>query len=109
MYEITTYTVSHDKHNWRIKVQATNHAQKRFTERNIDVDWYVLAADIMSIGDSIINRLERDICVVDQKHDLALIIEVTKVAKRECEVNIITILDKADCFVKNGTEVHRLR
>lgn len=109
MFEITTYTVANDHHNWSVKVQASKHAQKRFDQRNIDVDWFVLAADVMSLGKSILSRIGRDVAVIDKKHDITIIVEIARIGKRECEVNIITILDKADCFVKNGTEIHKLK
>ncbi|MGM0470817.1 MAG: DUF4258 domain-containing protein [Bacillota bacterium] len=80
------------------RIESTTHALERMQERKIDNQLVVQI--ILSLGDKLLNYNDSgdEIAIVDQEHNLAVIIEV-----REDKAVVITVIDKANIHIKDGT------
>ncbi|SKA04506.1 DUF4258 domain-containing protein [Selenihalanaerobacter shriftii] len=80
------------------RIESTTHALQRMKERAIESD--VVTGIILSLGDKLLNYNNSgdEIAIVDQENNLAVIIEV-----RECKAVVITVIDRANIHIKDGT------
>ena len=108
---ITTYTIATTRSNklYTINVNLTTHAQKRYKQRHIKVNKFAIAANIMAIGKEILNRTNRSIAIIDDINNISVIAEAIKVEGSDAiNVDIITIIDKSDIFVRKQDTVIKL-
>ncbi|ADL11963.1 DUF4258 domain-containing protein [Acetohalobium arabaticum] len=85
-----------DDHYFRI--ESTTHAMDRIKERSIDIS--LVTSIILNLGNKLLdyNDTGDEVAVVDQKNNLAVIIEV-----REGKAVVITVIDRANIHIKDGT------
>jgi len=65
-----------------------------------DIDSELVNGIILSLGEKLLeyNDSGDEIAIVDQENNLAVIIEV-----RECKAVVITVIDRANIHIKDGT------
>lgn len=80
------------------RIESTTHARKRMEERKIDKDIVMDVVKGLSYKVLIYNNSGEEIAIIDQEHDIAVIIEV-----RLNKVVIITVIDRANIHIKDGT------
>ncbi|MFW5962666.1 MAG: hypothetical protein ACOCQR_03520 [bacterium] len=88
----------------RYSIRATQHAKKRMAEREVDEN--VVAGEVIALGrERIVELQERDtdIAIVDERRDLAVII-----AFNHNRIVIVTVIDKSEIWVKDGTFIEKL-
>ncbi|MGM0501741.1 MAG: DUF4258 domain-containing protein [Bacillota bacterium] len=80
------------------RIEGTTHALERMKERDIDQD--LVVAIILSLDIKLLeyNDTGEEVAIIDQEHNLAIIIEV-----REFKAVVITVIDRANIHVKDGT------
>ncbi|KXS42500.1 MULTISPECIES: DUF4258 domain-containing protein [unclassified Candidatus Frackibacter] len=80
------------------RIESTTHALQRMKERDIDSE--LVNGIILSLGEKLLeyNDSGDEIAIVDQENNLAVIIEV-----RECKAVVITVIDRANIHIKDGT------
>ena len=80
------------------RVEGTTHALDRMDERDIDQE--LVVAIILSLDTKLLeyNDTGEEVAIIDQEHNLAIIIEV-----REFKAVVITVIDRANIHVKDGT------
>lgn len=86
------------------EVRISKHADDRLQQRKLDI--FMVTGAIFSLGQKRINDYRdtgRDIFVMDKTNDLSVVCCIEGNI-----ITIITVLDKADCYVKNGTDVINL-
>jgi hypothetical protein len=103
---------------YKIKVHISNHGEKRLRKRikkssNIkaDIDEYVVASNILALGKRVIPHCKNndDVAIIDEDNNITVIAEFIEVSDSEGKVNIITILDKTNIYVKDTTTIERLK
>ena len=85
-------------------IQCTQHAQSRMGLREIDSGKVVSA--VLSIGINHLNlyhNMQLDVMVTDKENGFSVVFEV-----RDNMIVLITVIDKADCFIKPGTIVEEV-
>lgn len=85
------------------RIESTTHALKRMEERNIDKQ--IVKNVVMGLDYKVIryNNSGEEIAIIDQEHDIAVIIEV-----RLNKVVIITVIDRANIHIKDGTRLEEI-
>jgi hypothetical protein len=85
-------------------IRLTDHASIRISQRHLDI--FQITGAILSLGqDRIISyqNSNRDILIQDKANKFAVVIAI------ECStITIITVIDSADCWSKQGTDVINL-
>lgn len=79
------------------KILLTGHADTRIEERKIDI--LKVVGCILSFGNEKLNKYinkAADVMIQDVQNDFSIVFSVKK-----HEIVIITVIDKADCFIKN--------
>jgi putative NADH-flavin reductase len=97
--EITAFTIGSDI----FRVIGTNHALEMLQERNLD-PFYVASACLalgQKLGDY--NDSDKKVMIKDEGRSLACLIAVESYT-----IVLITVIDRADVFAKNNTEVEEL-
>lgn len=76
-----------------------------FAEKEIDE--YVIASNILALGKRILLHCENndDVAIIDNDMNISVIAEFIKNSDSEGQVRIITILDKTQIYVKEGTTI----
>ena len=85
-------------------IRATGHAIDRMIERRVD-EW-VVSGDILALGkERLLNFKEanKDIALIDTKRDITIIMNFKKNT-----IKILTVIDKSDVYVLNGTIIKNL-
>lgn len=80
------------------RIESTTHALKRMEERGIKQHVVIEAIQELDYKVLSYNDSGEEIAIVDQEHDIAVIIEV-----RLNKVVIITVIDRANIHIKDGT------
>ena len=85
------------------KVEGTTHSLKRMEEREIDQE--LVVAIILSLDVKLLeyNDTGEEVAVIDQENNLAVIIEV-----REYKAVVITVIDRANIHIKDGTRLEEI-
>ncbi len=85
------------------RVESTTHALDRMKERNIDRE--VVTAIILSLEQKLLdyNDSGEEVAIIDQEHNLAVIIEV-----RDFKAVVITVINKANIHIKDGTQMEEI-
>ncbi len=84
--------------NKDFRIESTTHALKRMEERKINPQVVKEVVEGLDYKVSFYNNSGEEIAIIDQEHDIAVIIEV-----RFNKVVIITVIDKANIHIKDGT------
>ncbi|MDI3548414.1 MAG: hypothetical protein PWR10_2066 [Halanaerobiales bacterium] len=89
--------------NKDFRIESTTHALQRMEERRIDQQ--VVKEVIKGLDYKVLlyNNSGEEIAIIDQEHDIAVIIEV-----RLNKVVIITVIDKANIHIKDGTRLEKI-
>ncbi len=89
--------------NKDFRIESTTHALQRMEER--DIDTQVVRDVVMSLDHKVLNynNSGEEIAIIDQEHDIAVIIEV-----RLDKVVIITVIDRANIHIKDGTRLEEI-
>jgi len=85
-------------------IRATIHAQKRMVERRIDE--YVVSGNILALGYERLmgyRNTDKEFAIVDKIKNVAII-----AAMRRNTVIVITVIDKEDIWIKDGTAIFNL-
>lgn len=85
--------------NQTFNIILTNHAVKRLQERNIDK--FQAIGAIMAIGQNKILEYKdtnKDIMVIDKQNNFSIVATI-----EGQDIVIITLIDKSDIYVKEGT------
>jgi len=92
---INTFTLN----NKTYSIRLTNHANQRLTQRNIDL--FQCIGSILSLGEKTITTYSgsnRDIFIQDKPNNFSIVCNISA-----CTITIITVIDNADCWIKQGT------
>lgn len=90
--------------NKTYKVVASNHAQKRMMQRNIDS--YTVVGNILLLGENKIEKLQstnEEFIIIDKDTNTS-----TVGAINDNVITIITVIDKSNVFVKKNTKIVNL-
>jgi len=90
--------------NQDYSIRATIHAQERMEERNIDKHQAV--SIILALGEKRITDLQKEneeAIIIDRERDAAIVIGF-----KGNKIQIITVIDKANVFIKEGTRVEQI-
>lgn len=80
------------------RIESTTHALERMEERSIDRDTVTEVIKELENKVLLYNNTGEEIAIINQEHDIAVIIEV-----RLNKVVIITVIDRANIHIKDGT------
>jgi len=103
---------------YRVKVYISNHGEKRLRKRiknneqfKGNVDEYVVASNILALGKRVIPHCKNndDVAIIDEDNNISVIAEFVELSDNEGRVNIITILDKTNIYVKDTTTIEKLK
>ena len=92
---INTFTLNNNTYSIRL----SSHAAQRLQQRNIDL--FQATGSILSLGEKTITAYSgsnRDIFIQDKQNNFSVVCNITNRT-----ITIITVIDNADCWVKNGT------
>lgn len=80
------------------RIESTTHALQRMKERGIEST--LVTGIILSLEDKLLeyNNSGKEIAILDQQNNLAVIIEV-----RQGKAVVITVIDRANIHIKDGT------
>ena len=89
--------------NKDFRIESTSHALQRMQERGIERRSVIEV--IMGLDAKVLlyNNSGEEIAISDQQHNIAVIIEV-----RMDKVVIITVIDRADIHIKDGTRLEQI-
>ena len=85
-------------------IRASIHAIERMQQRNVDE--YVVVGNVIALGPERLleyQSKEADVMILDEAKKVAIVF-----AFNGNKVMIVTVIDKADCYAKRGTEVVKL-
>ena len=85
-------------------IRATGHSIERMAERDIDEE--IVVGNIMALGREKIIQLqneEAEAIIIDENTNSSIVIGFKK-----NKIQVITVINKANVFVKEGTEVVNL-
>lgn len=86
------------------KIVASHHAMCRMEKRERNIDPYVVAGNIIALGPDRIRQLQEDnaeAIIIDEKKNVSIVIGFAK----GDDITVITVIDKANVFVKKDTEI----
>jgi hypothetical protein len=85
------------------RIESTTHALERMKERNITKN--IVIEVVMGLDNKVLlyNNTGEEIAIIDQEHDIAVIIEV-----RLNKVVVITVIDRANIHIKDGTRLEEI-
>ncbi|MFW6242656.1 MAG: DUF4258 domain-containing protein [bacterium] len=91
--------------NKKWHVQQSYHAKVRMEERNID--FFAVVGDIIALGNRIETLAENneEAMIIDKNKDISV---VAGFQEDFNIITIITVIDKANVFVKDGTSIERV-
>lgn len=101
---ITSHTISTGDTQYLVHTYMSQHALKRYRQRHIDYNMYVLASNIMALGTSILNYDKDELIIIDKVSGFSLVVGI-RVKSEKVYANIITVIDKSNVFVKSHTKV----
>ena len=80
-------------------IRLSDHAELRLKQRNIDL--FQAIGAILSLGENRITKYsgaDKDIFIMDKEHNFSVVCNITSHT-----ITIVTCIDNADCFIKDGT------
>jgi hypothetical protein len=90
--------------NRTYSIRATIHAIERMAERNIDE--YTVVGNILLLGEETITNLQRtnsEAIIIDNDKNVSIVIAFCK-----NKIKVVTVINKSNVFVKQGTTIRRL-
>jgi hypothetical protein len=97
---VNTFTIN----NRTYSIRFSEHADNRLNDRKLDL--YQCIGAILSLGEKRIleySNSGRDIFIMDNTNKFSIVCYIDK-----CTIYVITLLDKIDCYVKDGTDIINL-
>ena len=97
---ILTFTLEGNTHS----VRLSDHALKRMQQRNIHQN--VVLSEIVALPVQELKQYKEqniDIAIIDDNKDIAVIVSFD-----HNKIEIITVIDKSDIWVKSGTQIKRI-
>jgi hypothetical protein len=85
-------------------IRATDHCLQRMAERKIDE--YVVSGNVLALGETKLLKLQEaqeEAIIIDKKTNTSIVVAFIRNT-----VKIITVIDKANVFVKDGTRIERI-
>ncbi len=85
-------------------IRATEHALERMEQR--DVDGYVVTGNILALGPERLQKLQEaneEAIIIDKQKDVSVVIGF-----KGNRIQVVTVIDKANCFVKDGTSIQTI-
>lgn len=101
---ITSHTISVQDEQYTVYTYMSYHALKRYKQRQIDCNMYVLASNIMALGTSILNYDKDELIIIDKISGFSLVVGINVKCSR-IYADIITVIDKSKVFVKSHTKI----
>ena len=82
-------------------IECTTHAIRRMSQRRIAA--WVVKDLLATVGEKLLayNNPQDELAIVDAKNNLAIIVQV-----RLHKAVVITVIDRGEIFIKNGTKLH---
>lgn len=97
--ELLSFTIDNKTHSVRISGHALERAEQRGITKNIILSEIVaLPIDEFTVYTS----EQQDVAIIDEQQDIAIILDF-----RTELVNVITVINKSDIWVKEGTQIKR--
>lgn len=93
--QVTQFTIQ----NKTYSIRLTNHAELRLKQRNVDL--YQTIGSILSLGENKIKSYSgsnKDIFIMDKENGFSIVCNI-----EARTITIVTVIDKVDCYIKNGT------
>jgi hypothetical protein len=90
--------------NQQYSIRATVHALQRMAERKVDE--YVVTGNVLALGEKRLLALQEeqtDAIVIDKVSNTSTVITFNKNT-----IKIVTVIDKANVFVKSNTKIERI-
>lgn len=103
----TIFDFDLDGEKWEIKM--TSHAYLRMKKRFNNLDEFEVSGDIVGLGKKRLRKhikREDDIAIIDKDKGLSIIVSFDESHKKW--IKIITLIDKSDIYVKEGTTLEEL-
>lgn len=89
-----------------MQVEVSNHAYGRMKQRN--VDQYATYGSIIALGERLLDMKNKDeFCIMDKELDIAVCCAL-HMDGLDITIDIVTVLDSAMFFVKDGVQVYQL-
>ena len=85
------------------RIESTTHAARRMEERKIKKNIVVDVVKGLDVKALVYNNTGEEIAIIDQLHDIAVITEV-----RLNKIVIITVIDRANIHIKDGTRLEEI-
>ena len=85
-------------------IRATIHSLERMEERNIDAE--TVTGNILLLGKEKIKQLQenqQEAIIIDKDKDIAIVI-----AFKQNKIQVVTVINKSNVWVKEGTKVEHL-
>lgn len=89
--------------NKDFRIESTTHAARRMEEREIDKSIVIDVVKGLDVKLLLYNNTGEEIAIIDQLQDIAVIIEV-----RLNKIVIITVIDRANIHIKDGTRLEEI-
>ncbi len=106
---ITSYTVNKDNKLYFVDVVMSNHAKRRYIQREIKCNTYGIASNIMALGTQILSRINHEVCIIDKLNGFTIMCVIKrKEHTNRLTVIIKTVIDKSDVFVMTGTDTIKI-
>lgn len=89
--------------NKPFRIESTTHAYDRMKERDIEQKKVVAVIRELRFKVLLYNNTGEEIAIIDKENDMAIIIEI-----RLNKVVIITVIDRANIHIKDGTRLEEI-
>jgi hypothetical protein len=89
--------------NKPFRVESTTHAYERMEERNIKKEIVISVIRGLRLKVLLYNNTGEEIALIDKQNDIAIILEV-----RLNKIVIITVIDRANIHIKDGTKLEEI-
>ena len=98
--------------NKNIAIQISKHANERLHKRmeSFNLTEWSLVGNIIMLGTKLIDYAEahEDFAIIDNNLKFSVICEAIKISDKDVQIRIITIIDKANIWVKEDTMIARI-
>lgn len=85
-------------------IRATEHAVERMAQRHVDA--YVVTGNVLALGPEKLADLKatsEDAIIIDTRTNTAVVVTVEKQT-----IKVVTVIDKSNVWVKDGTRIERI-
>jgi hypothetical protein len=98
--QLNTFTIN----NVTYCIKISEHAELRLSQRKLDL--FKIVGAILSLGENKIknySNTNKDIFIMDNTNNFSVVCYI-----KNYTIMIVTVLNKADCYVREGTDVINL-